>query len=268
MKFLVAVLTPFDDRGRVDLSRLRAHVLWLMAEGVDGFVPTAVTGEFLYLSDREREAIHRTVLDTAGHHPVYPCTWDPSPATTTYLTDAARDHGAKGVVLPPPLLYEVDEDLIRSWYATVARSGLPVYGYHDPQRLQTSLVPELYAQLRSDGVLAGLMDASRDRWRVERLARDHPGSIFAGGDRLLPAAGDIEALGGFVSAIANAWPSFCLRLVREGDHHLEDALVERVTRVDRAGGLRALKALLSMGCRAPLLAPQTAALDGLPPAEI
>ena len=29
MKLLVATLTPFDSRGRDDLGRLRAHVLWL-----------------------------------------------------------------------------------------------------------------------------------------------------------------------------------------------------------------------------------------------
>ena len=64
MAFVVSLLTPFDPRGRVDLARLRAHVLWLSACGVEGFIAGGAAGEFLYLSDREREAVHRTVLDT------------------------------------------------------------------------------------------------------------------------------------------------------------------------------------------------------------
>ena len=63
----------------------------------------------------------------------------------------------------------------------------------------------------------------------------------------------IPTLGGFVSAIANVWPSFCLRLFRSGESQLEDALVDRCNRIRATGGLRALKALLRMGCRAPLI---------------
>nr|MBA2320603.1 dihydrodipicolinate synthase family protein [Deltaproteobacteria bacterium] len=109
MLFLVATLTPFDSRGRVDLGRLRAHVSWLAAQGVDGFVPTASAGELPYLSDREREAVHRTVLEEVAGRLVYPCAWDPSLQVTRYLIDAARDQGAAGVVVPPPLFYKVDD---------------------------------------------------------------------------------------------------------------------------------------------------------------
>ena len=56
-------------------------------------------------------------------------------------------------------------------------------------------------------------------------------------------------------------------LFRSGEAQLEDALVDRVNRVRRAGGLRALKSLLRMGCRAPLVEPADDALMGLAPAE-
>ena len=90
MLFFVATVTPFDARGRPDLARLRAHVLWLASQGVEGFVPTSTVGEFLYLSDREQEAVHRTVLDAARGLPVYPCVWHPSLTTMHYLFEAAR----------------------------------------------------------------------------------------------------------------------------------------------------------------------------------
>ena len=83
---LVSLVTPHDAQGRVDLPRLRAHVLWLAAQGVDGFVATLTAGELPYLTDREKEAVHRTVLDAAGGRDVFVCTWDPSPATATWLT--------------------------------------------------------------------------------------------------------------------------------------------------------------------------------------
>lgn len=267
MRFYVALLTPFDARGRVDLPKLRAHTLWLAAQGIDGFVPTSTTGEFLYLSDREREAVHRTVLDAARGRPVYPCTWDPSPSTTAYLTEAARDQGATGVLLPPPVYYPLDERSVRAWYESLANKGLPVLAYHNPRYLRTPITPGVYAELRRAGLVAGMQDGSEDPYRLRRMAAEDPGVIYASGDRMLAEAPKLPALGGFVSALANAWPSFCLRLFRSGEHQLELALGERVNRVRRAGGLRALKSLLRMGCRAPLVEPPDEALMGLPPPE-
>jgi 4-hydroxy-tetrahydrodipicolinate synthase len=267
VQFYAALLTPFDTRGRVDLARLRAHVLWLAAQGIDGFVPTGSTGEFLYLTDREREAVHRTVLDAARGRPVYPCTWDPSQSTTLFLTEAARDQGASGVLMPPPLYYTVDDRVVRAWYEAVAEKGLPILAYHNPQHIHTAISPSLYEELRKAELIAGMKDASEDPHRLRRMAKLDPGAVLASGDRAIGIAPRIPHLGGFISSIANVWPSFCLRLFRSGESQLEDALIERVNRIRAAGGLRALKALLRMGCRAPLIEPLDAELIGLPPAE-
>jgi dihydrodipicolinate synthase/N-acetylneuraminate lyase len=266
--FFVATPTPFDARGKVDLGHLRAHVLWLVNCGVDGFVPTGSTGEFLYLSDREREAVHRTVLDAARGMPVYPCTWDPNPTTTRYLTDAAQAQGASGVLLPPPLYYRLDDHAVEAWYRSMApASGLPVLAYHNPGSIPTPVTPDLYARLRNDGVLAGMKDSSGDIWRVQRLSDADPGAIFAGSDRVLAEAARVRFLGGFVSALGNLWPEFCLRVFKGREEQLGEALLDRVNQVRDAGGPRAIKAALGMGCRAPLIEPDPLRVGALPPRE-
>jgi len=264
--FHVSVLTPFDARGRVDLARLRAQVLWLAAQGVDGFVATGPAGEFLYLSDREREAIHRTVIDAAHGRQVTVCTWDPSPATTDYLTDAAKALGAAAVLVPPPLYYALDSAALTDWFRSVAARELPVLGYNDPAHIPVQLDLELFSALRAEGTMAGMVDATGDRYRVRRLSAAHPDAVLVSNDALLADA-DLGPLNGVVSTIANVWPAFCLRIAKERDADLSDALADRVHRIQRAGGIRAMKALLHMGCRSPLLEPPDEALVGLPPAE-
>jgi 4-hydroxy-tetrahydrodipicolinate synthase len=265
--FLVATLTPFDSRGRVDLARLRAHVLWLATQGVDGFVPTGSTGEFLYLSDREREAVHRTVLDAVRGRPVYPCTWDPSPQTTRYLTDAAREQGATGILIPPPLYYQLDDDVIEAWYRYVAATAnLPMLAYHQPDFIPSHLSPERYLALRKEGILAGMKDSSGDLYRLQRMAAQDPGAVYAGGDAMLAQIRKIKLLGGVISALGNVWPSFCVRLMK-GEVQLDQALADRIAGVRAGGGLRALKGVLGMGCRAPLIAASGEAVIRLPPSE-
>lgn len=267
LQFYVETVTPFDARGRVDLGRLREHVRWLTAHGIDGFVPTATTGEFLYLADREREAVHRTVLDAARGCPVYPFVWDPSPATTQYLTDAAREQGASGVVLPPPLYHALPEEHVETWYRQMRDTmGLPLLAWHDPTHLPTPISEALYVRLRQDEVVVGMIDHSGDRRRLRRLAALDPGAVLAGDDALLTVARRLRT-GGFVSTLANAWPALCLRLYREGETSPDEGFRDRVAMVRRAGGLRALKSLLGMHCRSPLPAPTPDEMEGLPPAE-
>lgn len=266
MQILASLLTPFDKAGRVDLARLRAHVLWLSAQGVDGFVPTAVAGEFPFLSDREREAVHRTVIDAGRGRQVWPFVWDPNPATVAYLADAARQNGAAGVVFSPPLVHPVDDRLLRASFETLAGKGLAVRALHEPAAFASPVSEAAFAAMRAAGHVAGLIDASEDPYRVRRLAGDAPGAVFAAGDRVAAEARGLPGVAGIVSALVNVWPSFCLRLYRKNED-LALALVDRVNRVQAAGGPRAMKSLLRMGARAPLLEPLDDALRGLPPAE-
>ncbi len=268
MRLFVALVTPFDGKGKLDLPRLRSHVTWLLQQGVDGFFVTGTTGEFPYLGSREREAVQRTVIDASAGHPVYVCPWDASPTTTAYLADAATEQGAAGVFVPPPLFYRLDERELEAAYRDLAeRCGVPILGYHHPRRLPTDISTTLYARLRADNVLAGLKDSSMDLFRLSRLAAADPNAIFAGGDRMLAQIARIPRLAGFVTAIGNVWPRLCIRLLKERETQLEEVLVDRVVRIRRAGGPRALKALLEMGCRAPLVRPPPAALEGLPGPE-
>lgn len=268
MLFLVAGVTPFDPRGRLDLGHLRAHVLWLAAQGVQGFVPTGSTGEMLYLTDREKEAVHRTVLDAARGLPVYPCIWDPSPATMAYLFDAARDNGATGVLVPPPLYYKVEQPLLVRWYQSVAQAAdQPVLAYHNPTYFPTDVAEDTYLALREEGVLAGMKDSSQDRWRLERLAKADPGAVYGGGAGVLCDVHAIPQLAGYISALGNAWPSLCLR-VFHGETQLREALADRASRVRAAGLFRAMKKRLGMGCRVPYVEPDEDAMQGIPPAEM
>ena len=267
MHFLVATLTPFDRDGKPDLGRLRAHILWLQALGVDGFVPNTVVGEMSYLTDKEREAIQRTVLDACGGKAVFPCTWDPSPVTTRYLTDAARDQGAAGICLPPPLLYRLDDDAIDAWYRSVQpRGGFRMLAIQDPDCTPATLSHERFLALRAQGVLAGGLDASADLHRLRRLSLSDPGSIFATDDRVLGGARALPQLAGVVSTLANVWPQLCLRLHR-GEGQLDAAVSERANAVRVGGGWRALKAIGNFGFRAPLIVPKRDLWSGLPPAE-
>lgn len=65
------MITPLDPSGAVDLKGLAAFTDWQVKEGIHGLIPLGSTGEFLSLSEEERDGVARTVIETvAGRVPV------------------------------------------------------------------------------------------------------------------------------------------------------------------------------------------------------
>ena len=102
----VALITPFTESGEVDYPRLREHVDWLISEGIHGLVPTGSCGEYAALSDQERAQVVETIIRTAaGRVPVVVGTAAPSTAKAVGWANHAKEAGAAGLMLLPPINY-------------------------------------------------------------------------------------------------------------------------------------------------------------------
>jgi len=58
-------ITPLRD-GSVDTESLRAHVRWLVDNGIEGLVPCGTTGEFASLTDDERATVVNATVEAAA----------------------------------------------------------------------------------------------------------------------------------------------------------------------------------------------------------
>ena len=101
-----ALVTPFDDRGEVNTSSLRALVNKLIGEGVGGFYVCGSTGEGLLLEEQERKQILETVVEESnGSVPVIAHVGALSTKQAVRLAVHARECGADAVSSIPPLYY-------------------------------------------------------------------------------------------------------------------------------------------------------------------
>jgi hypothetical protein len=64
------MVTPFDEKGRVDEDAFVGLVHHLLENGSDGLVVTATTGEAPTLTDEEKERLWQLALSEAGGAPV------------------------------------------------------------------------------------------------------------------------------------------------------------------------------------------------------
>ena len=69
---IVPLVTPFASDDSIDTCQIERVVEYLRREGVDGLMPTALTGEGPLLSDTETLTVWDAVFAVAGGLPVDP----------------------------------------------------------------------------------------------------------------------------------------------------------------------------------------------------
>src|SRR5437764_3259105 len=144
----VALITPFTESGEVDYSRLREHVDWLISEGIHGLVPTGSCGEYAALSDQERAQVVETIIRTAaGRVPVVVGTAAPSTAKAVGWANHAKEAGAAGLMLLPPINYRPSRREVVAWYGALSQVGLPIIDYNISFDTLIDLTPYLLAEL-------------------------------------------------------------------------------------------------------------------------
>ena len=99
---LTAMVTPFDERGRVDEDAFVAMVHHLLENGSDGLVVSGTTGEGATLSDDEKARIWELAVAEAGGAPVIAGTGTYDTAHSVHLTETASEIGVDGVLVVTP----------------------------------------------------------------------------------------------------------------------------------------------------------------------
>ncbi len=129
------LVSPVDSRGNVDEAALRRLVRFLIDSGVDGLSPLGSTGEVMYLTRSQREAIVKTTVDeAAGRVPVVAGVAAYASATAAEEAAAMQSWGAAGVVgiqlaYGPPAI----PDVVDYFTALAGGTDLPVVLYMNPR---------------------------------------------------------------------------------------------------------------------------------------
>jgi dihydrodipicolinate synthase/N-acetylneuraminate lyase len=99
----VIVVTPFDEKGRLDEESLRAVVDFCIEAGVHGLVTPANASEWYALSDAERRRVTRIVVEQADKRlPVILSVTAGSQWPAVEMARNAQDIGADAARPPRP----------------------------------------------------------------------------------------------------------------------------------------------------------------------
>ena len=201
MPACVALITLFDQDGRLLVERTAELAAALVDDGADGILVAGSSGEFWVLDDTERVQLVAAVRTAApAGIPVLAHVGGTKGERLTTLIKASIDAGAEAVLALP-----VGIDYLSAYYtAVVAAAGCtPALAYHLPA-LGTPVPVSLLAEL---GV-AGIKDSSGDaaRFATEVLHLDV--ATYTGSPGLLNLGRQLGAAGA-ITGVANLRPSWC-----------------------------------------------------------
>lgn len=203
---LTAMVTPMHDDGSVNYDGVAMLARYLEANGNDGLVVTGTTGESPVVTDEERVAIWKAVIE-AVNIPVIAGSGTNDTAHSVEMTKAAKAVGAAGVLAVTPYYNRPSQAGLYGHFKAIAEcTDLPVMLYDIPIRSGRKIAHETFLKLIADApTIVANKDAAKDPSATALLLRDAPDyfEVYSGDSSLTLPFLAVGACG--VVGVASHW---------------------------------------------------------------
>jgi len=164
---LVALITPMQADGSLDLKAFTDFVEWQIAEGTQGLIPVGTTGESPTLTHTEHNQVVEACIAAAkGRVPIIAGTGSNSTAEAIGLTRHAKEAGADAALVVTPYYNKpTQEGLYRHYMAIADAVALPIIIYNIPGRSVVDMSVETMARLAKHPNIVGVKDATANLTR-------------------------------------------------------------------------------------------------------
>ena len=162
---LIPLVTPFDERGRLDEQNLRRLVNYLIEEqAADALIPCGTTGESPTLSHAEHVKVIEIVQEeTAGRVPVIAGTGSNCTREAIEMTEAAEKLGVDASLQVSPYYNRPSQEGLYEHFKAIAEStALPLILYNIPFRTGRNIEVETVVRLSEIENIVGIKEASGD----------------------------------------------------------------------------------------------------------
>ena len=197
----VAMVTPFDDAGELDIDVAVALAKWLVAEGNESLVVAGTTGESATLSVNEKLLLFEAIA-AAVTVPVIAGTTGSNTRQDIGLTSEASKHGIAGVLGVSPYYSRPSQIGIEEHFRAIASStDLPVVVYDIPKRTGRKMSTPTLIRLANDVTnIVALKDAAGDPSETAKVIAASPNDfeVYSGDSPMnlpLLAVGAVGAIG-------------------------------------------------------------------------
>ncbi len=196
-QLLTAMVTPFDQEGKIDFEATQTLINHLIANGTDGIVVAGTTGESPTLTTTEKADLIKFVVEVVAKRvSVIAGTGTNSTASSIELTEIANQAGVDGIMLVAPYYNKPNQEGLYQHFKAIAESTkLPVMLYNIPGRSVVNMQLDTIVRLSEIENIVCIKEASGDLDAMANIIENTPEDflLYSGDDSLtLP----VLAIGG------------------------------------------------------------------------
>ncbi len=273
----MAMITPFNNDGSLNIEQLEAHTDRLIEKGVEYLVVLGTTAETPTLSKEEKLKIIEVTRKVNNGR--VPMVVGAGGNNTAEVISWIREIGTEGIdayLSVAPYYNKPSQQGMKAHFSAIAASAeLPIVLYNVPGRTGSNIAAETTLELAHElgDKIVAIKEASGDLSQIMQIIRDKPeGFRVVSGDDAITLA--VTALGGsgVISVIGNALPDLFSTMVRDAlagnleaareKHYRLLPFIDLIFREGNPCGVKALMEVLGDGAgnlRLPLI-PATDAL--------
>ena len=197
-RLLTAMVTPFDNSGKVDYQQARNLAQALLDSGSDGLIISGTTGESPTLTFEEKLQLFTEVKSAIGDRGALVAgTGSYNTKASQELTKEAEKIGVDACLLVVPYYNRpTQQGLFEHFKAIAQATSLPCIPYNVPSRTALNLTAETMIRLSQIDNIVAVKEASGDLRQITEIIAGTPEDfmVFSGNDSdTLP----ILALGGY-----------------------------------------------------------------------
>jgi 4-hydroxy-tetrahydrodipicolinate synthase len=196
-KVLTAMVTPFDNSGKLDLEKTTELIEYLIKNGTDGLVVSGTTGESPTLHAEEKLSLFNHVVKVVNNRiPVIAGAGSNNTNATIDFVKRVEDTGVDALLLVAPYYNKPDQRGLFAHFSTIAKNTkLPIMLYNVPGRSVAKIEAETVVELSQITNIVSTKEATGDLDEIsqiiEKTGEDF--TVYSGDDSLtLP----IKAIGG------------------------------------------------------------------------
>ena len=193
---ITAMVTPFDEAGRLCEDESVRLIRHLLSSGSDGLVLAGTTGEASTLTDEEKLRLWGLGVAEAGEAAIVANTGSNDTAHSVELTERATELGVDAVLVVTPYYNRPNRrGILAHFGAVAAATDRPVVVYNIPSRCALDIPTDLLRELAEIPNVVAVKQARREDVRpIEGL------DLLAGNDDMLADVLDMGGTGGVLVA--------------------------------------------------------------------
>jgi len=222
-----AMVTPFDQEGRLNEPVVRSMIRRLLQAGAHGIFVLGTNGEFFALTEDEKIELVRIAADEIGGAvPLYAGSGAITTAETLRLSRKLEEAGADILSVITPHFVPLNQSELRSHFEAAAGStNLPIVLYNIPARTGIMLEAATVASLSGIANIVGVKDSSGNYEHVLQLIQQSGPdfAVLAGTDSFILST-LLAGGAGAIAASANVVPDTVVSIYKHWQEgRLEEA---------------------------------------------